>query len=123
MARVLPKTTPRPPRLNSYDLVIKDLFEKDCPTLLRQLTGGAAIIGVLTPEIPLIRKNVADLVFRLADGSILHVEFQARNDGRMCFREGIYGLGMAGKYNCDVKQVVLYAGRAPMRMNLKTAVE
>ncbi len=116
MASVLQKTTPRPPRLNPYDVVIKDLFEKDCPTLLKQLTRGATIVAVLTPEIPLIRKNVADLVFRLADGSILHVEFQATNEGLMCFREGIYGLGLASKYQCDVRQAVLYAGRAPMRM-------
>jgi hypothetical protein len=52
----------------------------------------------------------------LADRTILHVEFQSGNDKDMPYREGIYCLLLGQKYRRRVRQVVLYVGRAKMRM-------
>ncbi len=52
----------------------------------------------------------------LADGTILHIEFQSANDKDMPYREGIYCLLLGQKYRRRVRQVVLYLGQPTMRM-------
>jgi predicted transposase YdaD len=103
-------------RLNRYDLVLKDLFQKDRPTLLERLSGGQRIRESLNVELPRIQERRADLAFRLEDASLLHLEFQAANDRDMQFRQGIYGLLLGQKYRSRIRQVVLYAGNPAMRM-------
>jgi hypothetical protein len=97
---------------SKYDLVVKDLFQRDHPSLLGQLTAGVAVREVLSVELA----RVADLVVLLADGTILHIEFQSGNDKDMPYREGIYCLLLGQKYRRRVRQVVLYLGQAKMRM-------
>ncbi|MBI1789076.1 MAG: hypothetical protein HYR60_16215 [Acidobacteria bacterium] len=58
----------------------------------------------------------ADLVLLLEDGTILHIEFQSTNDKDMAYRAGIYCVLLGYRYHCRVRQVVLYAGQAKMRM-------
>lgn len=102
---------------NKYDLVVKDLFQRDHPSLLDRLTGGVAVVEVLSVELARVEERRADLVLRLADGTIFHIEFQSRNDRDMPYREGIYCLLLGQKYRRRVRQVVLYVGAAKMRMD------
>jgi hypothetical protein len=44
------------------------------------------------------------------------VDFQSSNDPDMGYRQGIYGLMAAQKYRRPVRQVVIYLGKARMRM-------
>ena len=101
---------------NKYDLVVKDLFQRDHPSLLDQLTGGVAVLEVLSVELARVEERRADLVLLLADGTIFHIEFQSRNDQDMPYREGIYCLLLGQKYRRRMRQVVLYVGEAKMRM-------
>ena len=101
---------------SKYDLVIKDLFQRDHPSLLEQLTAGVAVREVLSIELARVEERRADLVLLLADGTILHIEFQSGNDKDMPYREGIYCLLLSQKYRRRVRQVVLYVGQAKMRM-------
>ncbi len=101
---------------NTYDLVVKDLFQRDHPSLLDELTGGVAVREVLNVELARVEERRADLVLSLADGTILHIEFQSGNDKDMPYREGIYCLLLGQKYRRRVRQVVLYVGQAKMRM-------
>jgi hypothetical protein len=101
---------------SKYDLVVKDLFQRDHPSLLDQLTAGVAVREVLSVELARVEERRADLVLLLADGSILHIEFQSGNDRDMPYREGIYCLLLGQKYRRRVRQVVLYLGLAKMRM-------
>jgi hypothetical protein len=101
---------------SKYDLVVKDLFQRDHPSLLDQLTAGVAVREVLSVELARVEERRADLVLLLADGTILHIEFQSGNDKDMPYREGIYCLLIGQKYRCRVRQVVLYVGLAKMRM-------
>jgi len=99
-----------------YDLVVKDLFQRDHPSLLDQLTAGVPVREVLNVELARVEERRADLVLLLADGTILHLEFQSTNDRNMPYREGIYCLLLGQKYRRRVRQVVLYLGQAKMRM-------
>ena len=99
-----------------YDLVVKDLFQRDHPSLLEQLTAGVPVREVLNVELARVEERRADLVLLLADGTILHLEFQSTNDRNMPYREGIYCLLLGQKYRRRVRQVVLYIGQAKMRM-------
>ena len=100
-----------------FDAVVKDLFQRDLPTLLAQLAGPAEVREFLNVEFSVVEERVADLVLLLSDGSILHLDFQSHNDPEMPYREGIYGLMIAKRYRRRrVRQVVTYMGAAKMRM-------
>ena len=101
---------------SKYDLVVKDLFQRDHPSLLDKLTAGMAVREVLNVELARVEERRADLVLLLADGTILHIEFQSANDKDMPYRVGIYCLLLGQKYRRRVRQVVLYVGQAKMRM-------
>jgi hypothetical protein len=101
---------------SKYDLVVKDLFQRDHPSLLDQLTAGVAVREVLNVELARVEERRADLVLSLADGTILHIEFQSGNDKDMPYRVGIYCLLLGQKYRRRVRQVVLYVGQAKMQM-------
>ena len=64
-----------------YDAVVKDLFQKDHPSLLDQLTGGIKIKAFLNVDLAKILERHADLVLLLEDGTILHIEFQHQRQG------------------------------------------
>src|SRR5205814_1131490 len=101
---------------SKYDLVVKDLFQRDHPSLLDQLTAGKAVREILNVELARVEERRADLVLLLSDGTILHIEFQSANDKDMPYRVGIYCLLLGQKYRRRVRQVVLYVGQAKMRM-------
>ena len=99
-----------------YDRVLKDLFQKDHPSLLDQLAGGLRVREFLNVEFPKVIERRADLAVLLDDETILHVEFQSHNDRDIAYREGMYCLMIAQKYRRRVRQVVLYFGQPKMRM-------
>jgi hypothetical protein len=99
-----------------YDAVVKDLFQKDRPSLLDQLTGGIRIKAFLNVDLAKVLERRADLVLLLEDETILHLEFQSTNDKDMAYRAGIYCVLLGHRYRCRVRQVVLYTGHAKMRM-------
>jgi hypothetical protein len=99
-----------------YDRVLKDLFQKDRPSLLDQLAGGLRVREFLNVEFPKVIERRADLAVLLEDDTILHLEFQSHNDKEIAYREGMYCLMIAQKYGRQVRQVVLYVGQPKMRM-------
>ncbi len=101
----------------AQDRVLKDLFQMDHPSLLDQLTGGVRVRQFLNVEFQRIIERRADMVAVLDDGSVFHLEIQGKNDKRIPYREGIYGLLVSERFQRPVKQVVLYVGEAKMRMD------
>ena len=75
-----------------YDSVLKDLFERDRPSLLQELTEGVPIKEFLNVELPKLIDRRVDCVALLADGTLHHIEFQSQNHRKMAYRQGIYGL-------------------------------
>jgi predicted transposase YdaD len=105
-----------------YDGFLKDLFQQLRPSLLDELTGGVAVREFLNAEFPLVQERRADLVLLLADGSILHLEFQSTNHRYMPHRMGIYGLMIAMQYRRRIRQVVIYLGDGKMRISNRAEV-
>lgn len=100
-----------------YDAVIKDLFERDRPSLLDGLLAGRKITGSLNLELKVMLKRYPDLLLMLDDGTILHIEFQTANHRKMPHRAGIYALMIAYKHDCRrIEQAVIYLGGAPLSM-------
>src|SRR5207249_2152473 len=62
-----------------YDVRLKAIFQDAMPGLLRvlQLPG---VKEYLTVEFPKRNKSLPDLVLRLIDGWIVHIELQSKND-------------------------------------------
>ena len=100
----------------SYDAVLKDLFQRDHPTLLNRLTGGAGVSQTLNVELAIVEERRADLLFELADQSLFLLDFQSTNDRDMGYRVGIYTFTGAQKYKRKVRAMVLYTGMQKMRM-------
>jgi hypothetical protein len=75
-----------------------------------------AVREILSVELAQVEERRADLVLSLADGTLLHIEFQSSNDKNMPYREGIYCLLPGQEYRRRVRQVVLYMGQPRMRM-------
>ena len=57
---------------SKYDLVVKDLFQRDHPSLLDQLTAGVAVREILSVELARVEERRADLVLLLGDGTLFH---------------------------------------------------
>jgi hypothetical protein len=99
-----------------YDNLLKTIFYDAMPALVR-LLKCAPVAEYLTVEFPERPKLVADVVARLADDKILHLEFQLNNDARMhwrCFH--YYGTIQELWDDAEVIQVVVYLGRGPLDM-------
>ncbi len=71
-----------------FDGALKELWERDRPTLLNTLRNGVPIREALNVELPRVQARRADIVYRLDDGCILHIEFQSANDRDIGYRQG-----------------------------------
>ena len=100
----------------SYDVVLKDLFQRDRPSLLSTLTKGVAVRESLNVELALVKERRADLFLLLVDDTIFHLDFQSENDAEILYRTGVYGILGAQKYKRKIHQVVIYMGEPKMTM-------
>jgi hypothetical protein len=103
------------PMAQQYDVSFKLLFHHSKGLLARRLFGGPVVewVNVEQPKVTNLR---VDLLARLEDGSLRHVEVQAKNDPDMGRRLAEYHLGFLRLLGKHVEQVVLYVGREPLRM-------
>jgi len=68
-----------------YDTTLKELFQAPPPRLLEILIHGQ-IEELLTVEYPSVGMRRTDLVARLTDGRLLHLELQTEDDPGMPWR-------------------------------------
>jgi len=81
------------------------------------LLGLPPVAEYLTVEFPLRQKVLPDLVVRLVDGRILHIELQSKNDSKMHWRCLDYWRAIAEQWlDGEIVQVVIYLGDGPMTM-------
>jgi hypothetical protein len=57
-----------------------------------------------------------DLLGQTVDGALVHLELQSSNDAAMPFRMIEYSLGVRRLLGQFPRQILLYVGEAPMRM-------
>jgi hypothetical protein len=98
-----------------YDVSLKLLFHHSKGLLARRLFGGPVVewVNVEQPKVTNLR---VDLLARLEDRSLRHVELQAKNEADMARRQAEYYLGFHRLLEEHVEQVVLYIGQEPLTM-------
>jgi hypothetical protein len=98
-----------------FDVSLKLLFHRSKGLFTQRLFGGQVVewVNVEQPRVTNLR---ADLLARLEDGSLRHVEVQAKNEPDIGRRQAEYYLGFHRLLNQHVEQVLLYVGREPLRM-------
>jgi len=97
-----------------YDVTLKVLLPEAHQLL--QLLIGSQPKEMLAVEYPSVRDRRPDLVARLEDGRICHVEMQASNDPDMPFRMLNYFSDILYTYRQDPQQLVIFVGRSKLRM-------
>jgi predicted transposase YdaD len=101
--------------MQEYDAALKLLLQASTNSLLRQATG-LTITHWLNAELPKLETTRADLLGMTDDNILVHVELQSTNDSTMAFRMVDYALRIYSHFDQFPKQIVLYVGKAPLRM-------
>ena len=101
--------------MQEYDVALKLLLRLPGLLALQELTG-TAIDTWLDAELPRIQNIRADLLGKTANGSLIHLELQSSNDGTMPLRMAEYSLGIFRLFQRFPRQVLVYVGEVPLRM-------
>ncbi len=85
------------------------------------------IVAALPSELPqlTVSTQFTDLLFRLADGSILHLEFQTQHRADTLLRFATYNLAAVARYGGPIYTVVLYGAgirSAPVTLDIGSIV-
>ena len=101
--------------MQDYDVALKLLLQGSAALTMRELTG-TAVAKWLDVELPKVQNLRLDLLGETVDGGLVHVELQSSNDAAMPLRMAEYCLGVFRLFGRFPRQVLLYVGEAPMRM-------
>jgi predicted transposase YdaD len=82
---------------------------------LRQWQLGK-VVEWLNVDLPRTQNRRVDLLGKMADGRLLHIELQSTNDPSMPFRMAEYGLAITRRYGQYPIQLLIYVGNAKLRM-------
>src|SRR5437762_7649030 len=106
--------------MQDYDVALKLLLQGSAKLTMRELTG-TAIEKWLDVELPKVRNPRMDLLGETADGSLVHLELQSTNDSAIPLRMAEYCIGTFRLFGKFPRQIVLYVGEAPLRMDSELA--
>jgi hypothetical protein len=99
-----------------YDITIRDIFKSISDKLIKIL-GFGSYIETLNPIFPKTAERIADLLLRLEDDSLLHIEFQSTNDKTMPIRMLGYYHAIKETYSDkSIRQIVIYIGKDKPKM-------
>jgi Domain of unknown function (DUF4351) len=101
-----------------YDLTLKQIFHTIPQHLLKILTGRSGL-EIMNAEYPSVKKRQPDLVLRLDDNSLFHIEIQSDNDDSMVWRMLEYYQLIYRHYQLPLSQMVLYVGNSRCKMSDK----
>ena len=100
-------------KLVQYDATLKNLFQSAPHRLVELLTGSRAT-EVLVPEYSAVRVRRPDLVLRLENGRVYHLELLSTGDGQIPWRMLEYYYLFVQQYSEPPLQQVLYVGKEPV---------
>ncbi len=80
------------------------------------VVGAARDMRWLNGELPKVRNLRVDLLGETPDGELVQIEFQSRNEKRLPYRMGEYLFAIARTHRRMPRQIVLYVGEQPLRM-------
>jgi hypothetical protein len=103
--------------MQEYDVALKLLLRGSAKLTMRELTG-TAVESWLDVELSKVVQNTrVDLLGETAkDKGLVHLELQSGNDATMPLRMAEYCLGVFRLFGRFPRQVLLYVGEAPLRM-------
>ena len=94
-----------------YDVTLKELFQASSSRLVQLLLGQTLeVIERLNIEFPEVSSRRADLVMRLSNGTIYHLELQSTDDEEMALRMLEYYYLIYKQYSQIPLQQVIYVG-------------
>ena len=99
-----------------YDVVLKLLFRQSGLGILRELTGSA-VARWLDKELPDVRNTRADMLGETKEGQIVHLEFQSDIPKVLGLRMAGYYVEIYRLFDRHPLQVLIYVGRAKLRLN------
>ena len=102
--------------MQEYDVALKLLLRGSARLTLRELTG-TAIEAWLDVELSKVVQNTrVDLLGETEAKGLVHLELQSGHDATMPLRMAEYCLGVFRLFGRFPRQVLLYVGEAPLRM-------
>ena len=103
-----------------YDTTLKEIFQALPQTLLRLLVGQEGT-ELLTVEFPSIKKRIPDLVVRMEDDSIFHLELQSDPEAMEWRMLEYYAMLRSVHPDVPLRQMVLHVG--PKRTRSSSIIE
>jgi predicted transposase YdaD len=101
--------------VQEYDVTLKLLLQGSASLTMRELTG-TTVAKWLDVQLPKVQNLRLDLLGETLHGGLIHLELQSSNDAAMPFRMVEYCLGVHRLFGQFPRQILLYVGEAPMRM-------
>jgi len=101
--------------MQEYDVALKTLLQNQASRTINDLTG-TSIAKWLDVELPKVRNLRLDLLGETVSAELIHLELQSNNDSSMPLRMAEYCLGVYRLFGRFPRQVLLYVGEAPLRM-------
>src|SRR5436305_6602311 len=101
--------------MQEYDVALKLLLRGSATVTMRALTG-TTVEKWLDVELPKVQNTRVDLLGETANASLVHLELQSGNDSTMALRMAEYCLGVFRLFERFPRQIMLYVGEAPLRM-------
>ncbi|HXM41074.1 MAG TPA: DUF4351 domain-containing protein [Bryobacteraceae bacterium] len=107
--------------MQEYDVALKLLLKGSATIAVRELTGTVVVkwLDVELPKVQRVQNLRLDLLGQTVEGELVHIELQSGNDSAMPFRMIEYGLEVLRLFGQFPRQILLYVGEAPMRMESK----
>ncbi len=101
-----------------YDRTLRELFH-EVPGTLVKLLSGQGIKEVLETSFPKVEERRVDLLARLEDNTLFHLEIQSVYDPLMPVRMLKYAVLIYEHYHVFPRQMVLYIGVKKIRLENK----
>lgn len=101
--------------MHDYDVTLKRIVNRPGSALLAELTGCDRLRW-LNVETPRVRNLRMDCLGELPDGSLVHLEFHSWNDRNLPLSVAEYLFAAIRTHGRAPRQIVIYVGKAKMRM-------
>src|SRR5437879_2775957 len=105
--------------MQEYDVALKLLLRGAAHLTMRELFG-TAVKEWLDVELPKVQNTRVDLLCETTEASLVHLELQSANDATMPLRMAEYCLGIFRLFGRYPRQILLYVGEAPLRMDTES---
>ena len=102
--------------MQEYDVALKLLLRGSAKLTMRELTGTSVETWLDVELSKVVQNTRVDLLGETEDKGLVHLELQSGNDATMPLRMAEYCLGVFRLFGRFPRQVLLYVGEAPLRM-------